>query len=41
VEATKPLLYATVLVLLSLTFLLNLIAIVLRIRTRRAAAAGH
>jgi phosphate transport system permease protein len=41
VEATKPLLYGTVLVLLSLTFLLNLIAIVLRIRTRRAAAAGH
>ena len=41
VEATKPLLYATVLVLLALTFLLNLVAIVLRIRTRRAAAAGH
>ncbi len=41
VEATKPLLYATVLVLLSLTFLLNLIAIVLRARTRRAAAGGH
>ena len=40
VEASKPLLYATVLVLLSLTFLLNLVAIVLRIRTRRAAA-GH
>jgi phosphate transport system permease protein len=39
VEATKPLLYATVLVLLSLTFLLNLIAIVLRARTRRAATA--
>jgi len=28
-----------VLVLLSLTFLLNLVAIVLRMRTRRAAAA--
>ncbi|HET9551439.1 MAG TPA: phosphate ABC transporter permease PstA [Anaeromyxobacteraceae bacterium] len=41
VEATRPLLYATVLVLLSLTFLLNLIAIVLRMRTRRAAEAGH
>ena len=41
VEATTPLLYATVLVLLSLTFLLNLIAIVLRIRFRRAAVAGH
>lgn len=41
VEATKPLLYGTVLVLLALTFLLNLVAIALRIRTRRAAAAGH
>jgi phosphate transport system permease protein len=41
VEAARPLLSGTVLVLLSLTFLLNLIAIVLRIRTRRAAAAGH
>jgi phosphate transport system permease protein len=41
VEATKPLLYGTVMVLLSLTFLLNLVAIVLRVRTRRAAAAGH
>ena len=40
VEAAKPLLYATVLVLLTLTFSLNLIAIMLRIRTRRAAA-GH
>ncbi len=40
VEATKPLLYGTVLVLLSLTFLLNLVAITLRLRTRRAAA-GH
>jgi phosphate transport system permease protein len=41
VEATKPLLYATVMVLLSLTFLLNLMAILLRVRMRRAAAAGH
>jgi len=41
VEATRPLLYATVLVLLVLTFLLNLVAIVLRIRTRRAASGGH
>ena len=40
VEATKPLLYATVFVLLSLTFSLNLVAILLRARTRRAAA-GH
>jgi phosphate transport system permease protein len=38
VEATKPLLYATVLVLLTLTFCLNLVAILLRARTRRAAA---
>jgi phosphate transport system permease protein len=37
VEATKPLLYATVMVLLVLTFSLNLVAIVLRIRQRRAA----
>ena len=41
VEATRPLLYGTVLVLLALTFLLNLIAITLRLRVRRAAAAGH
>lgn len=39
VEATKPLLYATVLVLLALTFLLNLAAIVIRARLR--VAAGH
>lgn len=37
VEATKPLLYATVLVLLLLTFLLNLTAITLRSRLRVAA----
>jgi len=35
VERTKPLLYGTVLVLLGLTFLLNLIAVLLRMRTRR------
>jgi phosphate transport system permease protein len=40
VEATKPLLYGTVLVLLGLTFLLNLAAIAIRFRIRRAAA-GH
>lgn len=34
VDATRPTLYATVAVLLALTFLLNLIAIVLRTRTR-------
>ncbi len=36
VEATKPLLYATVLVLLALTFLLNLTAIAIRARLRMA-----
>lgn len=41
VEATRPLLYATVLVLLALTFALNLVAIAIRTRTRRRAAAGH
>ncbi len=39
VEATRPLLSATVLVLLGLTFALNLVAIVLRARTRRALQA--
>ena len=34
VEATKPLLYGTVFVLLALTFLLNLTGVVLRTRTR-------
>ena len=41
VEATRPLLYATVLVLLLLTFALNLVAVVIRTRTRRRAASGH
>jgi len=41
VEATRPLLYATVLVLLVLTFALNMVALVIRTRTRRRAAAGH
>jgi phosphate transport system permease protein len=41
IEATRPLLYATVLVLLALTFTLNGFAIALRTRTRRAAAGGH
>jgi phosphate transport system permease protein len=39
VEATKPLLYATVLVLLALTFLLNVTAIMIRRRMRRWASA--
>ncbi len=41
VEAARPLLYATVLVLLVLTFALNLCAIAIRTRTRRAADRGH
>ena len=41
VEATRPLLYATVFVLLALTFALNLVAIAIRTRTRQKAAAGH
>ncbi len=41
VEATKPLLYGTVLVLLALTFALNIVAIAIRTRTRRRAAAAH
>jgi phosphate transport system permease protein len=40
VDATKPLLYGTVLVLLLLTLLLNLTAIVLRTRLR-ARLAGR
>jgi phosphate transport system permease protein len=35
VDKTKPLLYGTVLLLLGLTFLLNLVAVALRIRVRR------
>jgi phosphate transport system permease protein len=41
VEATRPLLYGTVLVLLVLTFALNLVAIAIRTRTRARAAAAH
>ncbi|MGC4001066.1 MAG: phosphate ABC transporter permease PstA [Anaeromyxobacter sp.] len=41
VEATLPLLYATVLVLLALTFALNLMAIAIRTRTRRKAEGAH
>jgi phosphate transport system permease protein len=39
VDRTKPLLYGTVLVLLVLTFLLNLVAIMLRARGRRQVQA--
>jgi phosphate transport system permease protein len=41
VEATKPILYTTVLVLLALTFLLNLLAIYLRARLRKRFAEGR
>jgi phosphate transport system permease protein len=41
VEATRPLLYGTVLVLLVLTFGLNFVAVLIRTRTRRRAAGGH
>ncbi len=41
IEATRPLLYATVLVLLVLTFALNLVAVAIRTRIRRRAATGH
>ena len=38
IEASKPTLYATVCVLLGLTFTLNLLAVLIRARTRRRAA---
>ncbi len=41
VEATRPLLYATVAVLLALTFALNAVAIAIRARTRRGSAAAR
>ncbi len=41
VEATKPLLYATVFVLLGLTFLLNVVAIAIRSRLRMAVAGNR
>jgi phosphate transport system permease protein len=41
VEAAQPILAATVLVLLGLTFALNLVAIVIRGRTRRRASKAH
>jgi len=40
VDRTKPLLYGTVLVLLLLTFLLNIVAIVIRTRFRRRLVSG-
>jgi phosphate transport system permease protein len=41
VDKTKPLLYGTVLILLALTFLLNLVAVVLRARTRARVHASE
>lgn len=41
IEKTRPILYATVLVLLLLTFSLNAIAIFARARMRKAMRAGH
>ena len=41
VEATKPLLYSTVFVLLALTFLLNLVAVAIRARLRVTAGSGR
>ncbi len=41
IEKTRPILYATVLVLLILTFSLNAFAIIARARMRRAMRAGH
>jgi phosphate transport system permease protein len=41
VEATKPLLYSTVFVLLALTFLLNVVAILIRSRLRVAVAGNR
>ena len=39
VDATKPILYATVLVLLALTFTLNIAAVVVRARMRRRSGS--
>jgi phosphate transport system permease protein len=41
VEATKPILYATVLVLLALTFLLNFSAIIIRAQIRKRLRYGR
>ncbi|HVZ74724.1 MAG TPA: phosphate ABC transporter permease PstA [Polyangia bacterium] len=41
VDATKPILYSTVLVLLALTFILNIAAIVVRARVRRQSGLAH
>jgi phosphate transport system permease protein len=41
VDATKPILYSTVLVLLALTFALNITAIIVRARVRRQSGLAH
>ena len=41
VDSTKPILYATVVVLLVLTFVLNAAAVVVRSRMRRRMSVGH
>lgn len=41
VDRTRPQLFGTVVVLLGLTFLLNLLAVVIRVRARRAASAAR
>jgi len=41
IEKTRPILYGTVLVLLALTFSLNLVAILVRANIRKRARAGH
>lgn len=41
IDQTRPILYATVLVLLALTFALNFVAILIRARMRKKLRAGH
>jgi len=41
IEQTRPILYATVLVLLALTFALNFVAVLIRARVRKRLRAGH
>jgi phosphate transport system permease protein len=41
IERTKPLLYATVLVLLLLTFALNIVAVLIRARIRKRMRMLH
>lgn len=41
VDKTRPQLYGTVFVLLMLTFLLNLLAVIIRVRARRSATAAR